>query len=76
MSSGTGDKLEGKADELKGNVKQGVGRATGDSELQAEGQMDDATGKGKGVVGAAKDALDTAGDKLNDAADAAKKKLD
>lgn len=75
MSSGTGDKVEGKADELKGNVKQGVGRATGDSELQAEGQMDEATGKGKGMVGSAKDALDKAGDKLEDAADTAKKKL-
>lgn len=57
MSSGTGDKLEGKADELKGNVKQGVGEATGDTSLQTEGQLDEAKGKGKGILGDAKDGL-------------------
>ena len=67
MSSGTGDKLEGKADELKGNVKQGLGTATGDRDMHAEGQADALAGKGKGVVGKAKDTLDKAGDTLSDA---------
>ncbi len=68
MSSGTGDKLEGQADELKGNVKQGVGKATGDRDMQSEGQADELAGKGKGVVGSAKDTLDKAGDALSNAA--------
>ncbi len=67
MSSGTGDKIEGKADELKGNVKQGVGKATGDRDMQAEGQADELAGKGKGVAGKAKDTLDKAGDAISDA---------
>ncbi len=67
MSSGTGDKVEGKADELKGNVKQGLGKATGNREMQSEGQADELAGKGKGVVGAAKDTLDKAGDAMSDA---------
>ena len=67
MSSGTGDKIEGKGDELKGNIKQGVGRATGDRDLQAEGQADELAGKGKGTMGAAKDTLDKAGDTLRNA---------
>ena len=62
MSDGTGDKLKGKADELKGNVKQGVGKATGDRDMQAEGQADELAGKGKGVVGSAKETLGKVGD--------------
>ena len=67
MSSGTGDKLEGKGDELKGNIKQGIGGATGDREMQSEGQADELAGKGKGVMGEAKDTLNKAGDALSDA---------
>ncbi len=67
MSSGTGDKIEGKGDELKGNIKQGVGGLTGDRDMQAEGQTDELAGKGKGVMGEAKDTLDKAGDALKDA---------
>ena len=62
MSSGTGDKVEGKMDELKGNVKQGVGDATGDTSMQAEGMADEAKGKGKGMLGDAKDAVRDAAD--------------
>ena len=62
MSDGTGDKLKGKADELKGNIKQGVGKATGDRRMQSEGQADELAGKGKGVVGSAKETLGKVGD--------------
>ncbi len=62
MSDGTGDKLKGKADELKGNIKQGVGKATGDRGMQSEGQADELAGKGKGVVGSAKETLGKVGD--------------
>ena len=60
MSGGTSDKIEGKTDELKGNVKQSVGDATGDRDMQAEGMVDEAKGKGKGVLGEAKDAINNA----------------
>ena len=73
MSSGTGDKIEGKGDEIKGNIKQGVGRATDDREMQSEGQADELAGKGKGVVGSAKDTLDKAGDALSNAVKSDKK---
>ncbi len=73
MSDGTGDKLKGKADELKGNVKQGVGKATGDRDMQAEGQADELAGKGKGVVGSAKETLGKAGDAVSTAVKGDKK---
>ena len=66
MSGGTGDKVEGKVDELKGNVKQGVGNATGDTDMQTEGMVDEAKGKGKGVLGEAKDAVNNAADTVRE----------
>jgi uncharacterized protein YjbJ (UPF0337 family) len=41
---GIGDKIENKAEEMKGEGKEAVGRATDDEELVAEGQMDQAKG--------------------------------
>jgi uncharacterized protein YjbJ (UPF0337 family) len=52
----TEDKAAHKATELKGKVKEGVGDATDDQELQAEGQADQAKGN-----------LKQAGDKIRDA---------
>jgi uncharacterized protein YjbJ (UPF0337 family) len=52
----TEDKAAHKATEIKGNVKEGVGRATGDDELEAEGQADQAKGN-----------IKQAGDKIKDA---------
>jgi uncharacterized protein YjbJ (UPF0337 family) len=40
----TGDKIDNKADELKGKAKEGVGSATGDKDLETEGQADQAKG--------------------------------
>lgn len=53
---GLDDKLEGKADELSGKVKEGVGDATDDRRLQAEGVGDQAEGKVEQAIGEAKDA--------------------
>ncbi|HET6750009.1 MAG TPA: CsbD family protein [Actinomycetes bacterium] len=39
---GTDDKARNKAQELKGQAKEGLGRATDDEQLQAEGQTDQA----------------------------------
>jgi uncharacterized protein YjbJ (UPF0337 family) len=41
---GIGDKIENKAEEMKGEGKEAVGRATDDEELVAEGQVDQAKG--------------------------------
>jgi uncharacterized protein YjbJ (UPF0337 family) len=42
---GTEDKIENKADELKGKTKQTVGHATDDPDLEAEGEVDESKGK-------------------------------
>ena len=44
---------EGKADQVKGRVKQAVGDLTGDPELQAEGEADEAVGTGQATIGKA-----------------------
>ena len=38
------DKIKNKAEELSGQGKEHVGRATGDEQLEAEGHKDQATG--------------------------------
>ena len=53
--SGT-DKLKNKAEEVKGNVKEGVGDATGDEALKNQGEKDQAKGN-----------LKQAGEKVKDA---------
>ena len=49
------DKIDAKADQLKGQVKEGVGRATDDRDLEAEGHGDQAKGN-----------LKEAGEKIKD----------
>ena len=39
---GTDDKIDNQAENLGGKVKEGVGRVTGDEELQAQGEGDQA----------------------------------
>ena len=53
---GTDDKIDNKFEELGGKAKEGVGRATGDEELQAQGEGDQAKGN-----------LKQAGEKIKDA---------
>jgi uncharacterized protein YjbJ (UPF0337 family) len=62
------EQARGKMENLKGKVKEGAGKLTGDKDLEAEGQVDQAEGKirdkaGKAVHGAA-DAAERLGDKL------------
>jgi len=45
MKSSNQDKAEGSAKDLKGKVKESVGKATGDKSLQARGNADQAAGK-------------------------------
>ena len=59
---GTDDRTEGSLDKAKGNVKEGLGKATGDEDLEREGRKDQAKGGVKQAVGHVKDAVDSAKD--------------
>jgi len=62
--SGPGDKLAGKGNEIKGNVKQEIGQQTGDTGLVTDGKADEIKGKGQGIAGAVKDAADNIANKV------------
>jgi uncharacterized protein YjbJ (UPF0337 family) len=51
------DRVKGAAQQQKGAVKEGLGKALGDEKLKAEGKMDRAEGKVRNAVGGAKDAI-------------------
>jgi uncharacterized protein YjbJ (UPF0337 family) len=51
------DRVEGSADNLKGKVKEAVGKVTGDSKLEGEGKGDQVKGKVQNTIGGIKDAL-------------------
>ena len=55
--SSTGDKVKGMANEAVGNVKQGVGKATGNDKMRAEGVVQEKKGEAQQAVGKAKDAV-------------------
>ncbi len=69
MGSGTGDKAEGKWDEVKGKVKEGVGDATDNESLEAEGKLDQAKGEGKQAWGDVKNAGQRAKEAIKDLGD-------
>jgi uncharacterized protein YjbJ (UPF0337 family) len=68
----TTDKVKGATNEAIGKAKQGVGEAVGSDLLQGEGAVQEVKGKGQKAVGDAKEATK---DAVNNAADAANKKL-
>lgn len=55
---GTEDKFDAKADQLKDNVKEGVGDATDDRGLENEGKLDQAKGHLKESAEKVKDAFE------------------
>ena len=55
---GLDDKIAHAAEEAKGKVKEGAGRATGDERLEAEGQADQASANVKQAGDKARDAVD------------------
>ena len=55
--SSTGDKVKCMANEAAGNVKQGVGKATGNEKMRSEGVAQERKGEAQQAVGKAKDAL-------------------
>ena len=56
------DKVQNKADELKGKAKEALGKGTGNEQWEAEGKADQAKGNvkqaGEKLKDAAKDAFD------------------
>ena len=62
------DELDGKAKQVKGQIKQGVGDLTDDERLRDEGEIDEAEGKGQETFGTAKrkvgEAIEDFGDKV------------
>lgn len=50
------DQIKGAARDIVGAAKEGVGKATGDKRMVAEGMADRALGKAQRIVGAVKDA--------------------
>lgn len=55
--SSTSDKAKGLANEAVGNIKQGVGKVTGNDKLRAEGKGQEIKGETQQAVGKAKDAV-------------------
>jgi uncharacterized protein YjbJ (UPF0337 family) len=58
MSDATRDRVEGNVDQAKGTVKEKVGNATGNEQLQDEGVLDQAEGKIKEGMADVKSAVD------------------
>ena len=51
------DRIEGAAKNISGKIKEGVGKVTGDTKMQAEGKADQVEGKVQNTVGGVKDSL-------------------
>jgi uncharacterized protein YjbJ (UPF0337 family) len=51
------DRIQGAARQVKGSVKEAVGKLTGDSKTAAEGKAEKAAGKVQNAVGGAKDSV-------------------
>jgi uncharacterized protein YjbJ (UPF0337 family) len=51
------DRTEGSMKNIKGRMKEGLGKAMGDSKMETEGKMDKAGGKIQNTIGGIKDSL-------------------
>ena len=51
------DRSEGSMKNIKGRMKEGLGKALGDSKMESEGKMDKAEGKIQNTIGGIKDSL-------------------
>jgi uncharacterized protein YjbJ (UPF0337 family) len=59
MKPSTNDKAQGTFHEVKGKVKEKVGRATNNPDLEAEGQVEKIAGKVQKKIGQVKKVLGT-----------------
>jgi uncharacterized protein YjbJ (UPF0337 family) len=51
------DRIAGAAKEIKGSVKETIGKAVGDAKLQADGKANKVEGKVQNAIGGLKDAV-------------------
>jgi uncharacterized protein YjbJ (UPF0337 family) len=51
------DRVAGSAKEIKGTIKQAVGKAVGDVKLESEGKADKLEGKVQNAIGGIKDTV-------------------
>ena len=51
------DRIAGATKEIKGSVKETIGKAVGDAKLRSEGKADKVEGKVQNAIGGLKDAL-------------------
>jgi uncharacterized protein YjbJ (UPF0337 family) len=51
------DRIAGSAKEIKGSIKETIGKAVGDAKLESEGKADKIAGKVQNAIGGLKDAL-------------------
>ena len=58
------DQVKGRAEEVKGNIKEGVGQVIGNRDLEAEGEVDQAAGKVQKNYGDGKEKVKDAIDKI------------
>lgn len=60
------DTVDGNLKQVKGSVKEALGKVTGNTRLEAEGATEKVAGKTQEKLGDAKDAAKKAADKLRD----------
>src|SRR3712207_2303905 len=58
------ERMKGKGEELKGNLKQGIGRMTDDEQMEAEGRADELRGEGGQEAAKASERMRGAGEEL------------
>jgi uncharacterized protein YjbJ (UPF0337 family) len=51
------DRIAGSAKQLKGSVKEAIGKASGDAKLESDGKADKVKGKVQNAIGGVKDAM-------------------
>ena len=51
------DRVKGSMKNVKGSLKEGVGKAIGDTKMETEGKMDKAEGRIQNTVGGMKDTM-------------------
>ena len=49
------DRISGAAKQVKGSVKEGIGKVTGDTKTEVKGKIEKTAGKGQSAIGEAKD---------------------
>jgi uncharacterized protein YjbJ (UPF0337 family) len=52
------DRIAGAAKQVKGSIKEAIGKLTGDAKTQAEGTAEKVEGRVQNTAGGAKDAVD------------------